>query len=486
MEAETCLTSMWVVESLVGRVVETLAVGVRPDAVSAEDAAEILAVAGRLKDMCAGIETLFLARAAESPRFAPSGGESREDKVARATRRTTRAAKRAMATSKAANESPTLGDAMRRGDLSERQSEQIADATRHDPAAIPDLIGKAHTEDAKGLADACARVKAASEPDPDGQRARIHAKRKLSHWTDADGARCGFWKMTPEAAAEVEHVLDAYTNAEFKRARAEGRREPFEAYRADGLLRAMRAAAGGSADDVVPVRKELVIRVDHSAFTRGHTHPGEVCEIRGLGPVPVSVAREIAADAFLKALFHDGTEIKLVKHHGRHIPAELRTALLDKHQVCVDPGCNRCQGLELDHFDPVAQGGETSSRNVGPKCKPGHKAKTRTDNARTRAMKDAGTLPPRPPPRPTRRARAAPNERVSGEPPPDQLVPTAERAPDPPSGVTLFDAAQRDADPTPADAERAADVHTTWRQVMRDGGPPPDCDPFSDEGVRYR
>jgi len=466
MEAGTCLTSIREVEGLVGRVVEALAVGVRPDSVSAEEAAEMLLVACRLKDMCAGIETLLLSRAAEAPRFAPSGGESREDKVARATRRTARAAKRAMATSKVANESPTLGDAMRRGDLSEGQAEQIADAAKHDPASISELIGKARSEDAKGLADACARVKAASEPDPEEERRRIQARRKVSHWTDHDGARCGFWKMTPEAAAEVEHVLDAYTNAEFRKARAEGRREPFEAYRADGLVAAMRAAAAGG-DGGVPVRKELVIRVDHSAFTRGHTHPGEVCEIRGLGPVPVSVAREIADDAFLKALFHDGTEIKLVKHYGRHIPAELRTALLDKHQVCVDPGCNRCQGLELDHFDPVAQGGETSDANVGPKCKPSHKAKTRADNARTREMKDAGTLPPRPP-RPKKRGRAMPNERRSADPPSDRA---SRRPSGRPQATELFDADQ---------------IDTTWRRVMHDGGPPPDCDPFSDEGLRYR
>ena len=450
------------------RVVESLAGGLRPDELSADEAADLVAVLVRVKDMCAGLESLFLERAAGAGRFAPSGGQSREDKIARATRRTVRAAKRAMATSKVANESPTLGDAMRRGDLSEGQAEQIADAAKHDPASIPDLIGKARSEDAKGLADACARVKAASEPDPEGKRVRIHARRKVSHWTDTDGARCGFWKMTPEAAAEVEHVLDAYTNAEFKRARAEGRREPFEAYRADGLLRAMRVAAGGSTEDVVPVRKELIVRVDHTAFTRGHTHPGEVCEIRDLGPVPVSVAREIADDAFLKALFHDGTEIKLVKHFGRHIPAELRTALMDRHQVCVDPGCNRCQGLELDHFDPVAQGGETSDANVGPKCKPSHKAKTRADNARTRAMKDAGTLPPRPPPE---RRRTTPNDRPA-DPLPERPTRRPVVRPRTAAASTLFD-------------ENAGTSENGGR-VRRPGEPPPAFGPFDDEGLAHR
>ena len=40
------------------------------------------------------------------------------------------------------------------------------------------------------------------------------------------------------------------------------------------------------------------VRVDHSAFLRGHTEAGEVCEIAGVGPIPVSVAQRLADDAF--------------------------------------------------------------------------------------------------------------------------------------------------------------------------------------------
>ncbi|MFN2556942.1 MAG: hypothetical protein ABR592_08730 [Nitriliruptorales bacterium] len=41
----------------------------------------------------------------------------------------------------------------------------------------------------------------------------------------------------------------------------------------------------------------------------------------------MSVVRRIASDAFLKGVLIDGCEITKVKHFGRRIPAELRTAL---------------------------------------------------------------------------------------------------------------------------------------------------------------
>ena len=72
---------------------------------------------------------------------------------------------------------------------------------------------------------------------------------------------------------------------------------------------------------------DLVAVCDLRSYRRGHTHPGEVCHIIGGGPIPVSVVREIAKDAFLKVAFHDGVEIRKVTHFGRHRPAELRTAL---------------------------------------------------------------------------------------------------------------------------------------------------------------
>jgi hypothetical protein len=54
--------------------------------------------------------------------------------------------------------------------------------------------------------------------------------------------------------------------------------------------------------------------VDHAALVRGHTATGEVCEIAGVGPIPVATARALAIDAYLRVLVTDGTDITAVAH----------------------------------------------------------------------------------------------------------------------------------------------------------------------------
>ena len=105
----------------------------------------------------------------------------------------------------------------------------------------------------------------------------------------------------------------------------------------------------------------------------------------GGGPVPVSVAKDLATDAFLKAVIHDGKQIQTVAHFGRRIPAELRTALdlgsppKLEGVSCAEEGCGRRYGLEWDHVDPLAHGGVTSYENLQAACWPHHRAKTERD-----------------------------------------------------------------------------------------------------------
>jgi len=105
----------------------------------------------------------------------------------------------------------------------------------------------------------------------------------------------------------------------------------------------------------------------------------------GGGPVPVSVVREaLEHDAFLKAVIHDGVRIDTVVHYGRHIKAELRTALElgkppDLDGVTCADGCGRRYNLEWDHVDPVANNGPTSFDNLEPRCWAHHQDKTERD-----------------------------------------------------------------------------------------------------------
>ena len=101
--------------------------------------------------------------------------------------------------------------------------------------------------------------------------------------------------------------------------------------------------------------------------------------------IPVSVAKELGRDAFLKVVLHTGTEIHTIAHFGRRYPAVLRTALElapppdFNGNVCAAPGCDRCYHLQRDHIDPVANGGLTTYLNNQPLCAPDHRIKTERD-----------------------------------------------------------------------------------------------------------
>src|SRR5207249_1153794 len=126
----------------------------------------------------------------------------------------------------------------------------------------------------------------------------------------------------PEVGAPVINRIESETDRIFRQANREGKREPREAYAADALLKLLSGEGKGHA-----TRADLVVVIDLDAFRRGYTEDDERCHVPGVGVVPVSVARRIADDAFIKAVVIDGCEITKVKHFGRYVKAEVRTAM---------------------------------------------------------------------------------------------------------------------------------------------------------------
>src|SRR2546421_128779 len=68
------------------------------------------------------------------------------------------------------------------------------------------------------------------------RRQRIHASRHLRAWTDAEGAWHLHLRHNPEVGARVMAALGPVRDRLFRTARAEGHREPPEAYAADALV----------------------------------------------------------------------------------------------------------------------------------------------------------------------------------------------------------------------------------------------------------
>jgi hypothetical protein len=125
-----------------------------------------------------------------------------------------------------------------------------------------------------------------------------------------------------------------------------------------------------------PPACSFVVRVDLDALLRGEAEAGELCEIDGLGPIPVSMARSLADDCFLRLVFHRAGDIKAVSHRGRTINKALRTALVHRDRTCVVPGCGMASGLEIDHILPFSQQGPTELDNLALLCHHHHYLKT--------------------------------------------------------------------------------------------------------------
>src|SRR5207244_3887646 len=130
--------------------------------------------------------------------------------------------------------------------------------------------------------------------------------------------------------------------------------------------------------DDLPSGPQAMIHVwvDYEALMRGCTLAGETCEIPGIGPIPVSVARRLADDAILKVIVTNGVEITAVAHGGRTIPAHLRTALECRDPKCIVPYCDVRRGLQIDHRGPWNPTRDTSLANLARLCRWHHYQKS--------------------------------------------------------------------------------------------------------------
>ena len=293
-------------------------------------------------------------RVAETNAWREEGERSPAHFLARATGRSVSSAVGMIETARRMADLPRTEAAFRKGALSGSQAEEIASAAGESPSSEEDLLTVAERVGTAGLRQACQRVKAAASPDEEGRYEALHRSRSLRTWTDRDRAfRLGA-RLTPDAGARALSALEPFKDAVFSEARRQGRWEPYDAYAADALVAMAEAARSGSDAPPSGPRAMVHVRVDHAALVRGRLEEGETCEIPGVGPVPGSTARAFFGDALLSVIVTKGADVASVTHHGRTIPAVLRTALVERDGECVVPGCHVRHHLEIDHMVPFS------------------------------------------------------------------------------------------------------------------------------------
>ena len=120
-----------------------------------------------------------------------------------------------------------------------------------------------------------------------------------------------------------------------------------------------------------------LIRVDLDALRRGQVSgDDELCEITGLGPVPVATARELLGESVLKLVITKGVDVLNVTHLGRGANAAQQIALLWRQPMCTRQGCGKRHRIENDHRDDWARVHCTELQNLDPLCHADHLLKT--------------------------------------------------------------------------------------------------------------
>ncbi|WP_426571870.1 HNH endonuclease signature motif containing protein [Aquihabitans sp. McL0605] len=146
---------------------------------------------------------------------------------------------------------------------------------------------------------------------------------------------------------------------------------------------------------------KVIVRIDHAALARGHTIAGETCEVAGLGPIPVSAAKELMRDAFLAAVVTKGRDVVNVAHLGRGLSAHQRTAIEAMGLRCTNIACNKTIAIQIDHRVPYATEQITELSNQDPLCPDCHRRKTHHGWNLEPGHGARAFLPPDPTPTPT-------------------------------------------------------------------------------------
>ena len=227
----------------------------------------------------------------------------------------------------------------------------------------------------------------------------------------------------PEDGVLARAHVEAEVDAIYRIARAEGRHEPRHAYTADAVANLLcgrtvdgtplptrtgstsavsaathtgtetsgdRSAGRGTPGRHLRCQPTVTFICDLNSFRAGEVLSGGRCEIDGVGPVPVELVERFLDNAFVKCVITDGTEIRTVAHYGRHIPAELETALNLRDPHCSVPGCDNVLSVEYTHNDiDHADGGPVAYSNIRRKC--GHHHELETNHGHSLTTSSTGT-----------------------------------------------------------------------------------------------
>jgi hypothetical protein len=288
-------------------------------------------------------------------------------------------ARDALQTAKRIDELPATAEKFRDGTLSMSRASLIAKAAEADPDAESRLLQAAQREGLRTLRDKADRVVAAATDETEAH-AKARRERHLRTWR-VGMATHGSFSGPTQAVDVLLRALKPLEQARFDQARKDDGqpRESYDARCFDALID-LACNEGGGTSASAPVAR---VRVDLSALLAGRTSPGEICEIPGVGPVPVEHARTILSHGLLELVITDGVDVQTVVSKTRHLPEALRVAVDERDGRCKIRGCDTTHGLERHHTLAFAEHHRTTYDLIGSICRDHHDKVTHGHHAIT-------------------------------------------------------------------------------------------------------
>jgi hypothetical protein len=299
--------------------------------------------------------------------------------LARVTGTSVGKAKETIATAQVAHDSPPLREALRHGEVSLDQAAEIAKAEEAAPGVASELLAVANKESFAVLREKARKAKLEAEQQL-GLSDRQHQARSARSYLDDLGMVNIHLALEPHIGTPIMRRAEAEAARLYRKAKRDGRQEPFERHLTDAYAALLAGGGSGRAR-----RPELVVLVSYEVAKRGWTEvrEGETCKIPGIGPISPAVAKDVAERAFLNAVVFDGKNLLHLKRWTRTPSIEVRIAL----ELGAPPGfdgvrCVDCGNRfhpESDHVEPHVGGNPASTTNLAWRCWPCHQEKTERD-----------------------------------------------------------------------------------------------------------
>lgn len=346
-----------------------------PDDLPASQAPVLWRELDRLARQVAAAKTVVARRVDDSLVWQREGFPSAAEYLAAHGGMSVGAARTELETSRVLPELPHTRAALLEGAVSAQQGALIAEAAKINPAAERSLVDAAEHDSFKELRDRSLRAKASADPSPEATHRRIHRARRLREHVDAEGAWNLHARGTVADGQKIHAALVPIIEELFRQGRRDGTHDTGEARAFDALVQvaenhADTAAARGRR------RHRALVRCDLAALQRGSVEDDEVCEIAGVGPIPVHLAVELLGDATWKLLITRGVDVLNVTTLSRRASAAMLAALAWSAPACSVEGCSRTI-TQIDHRIPWAETRHTTLAELDPLCPHHHHLKTR-------------------------------------------------------------------------------------------------------------